>query len=322
MALLNESSLASTDEFKRLTKAFGINTIIAQTALLTKRSNYCESCDIAMEVISPSTCVCPQCGSEQALHEGPRSIGSATVTTEADKSSENKHGTSVDSAQAQRKALKEQLTKNQIRYTNNGGVAFNEQVLEEVVTQYNVLQGLLCPDKSGNFKTFVKRATVRNSLIAALIKLEHKRRDLYRKDEDIAIFMNLKTVSFSKSTNELARIARYQGLSNVDINPVSIESFVTTYMDKLNIMDVKYRLFIHDLVAETENQQLSITSKISSKVAGAIWVLIVNMELPIESSALEIASDKRKNTFIKFSNTIWNNKLSLAKVFYKHGIKM
>ena len=156
-------------------------------------------------------------------------------------------------------------------------------------------------------KKFVKRGSIKDEVLAAILYYECIAAGTARKKRDIAALMRLPTFGFSKGEHIL-RDLRAKGQIDIDMDNEPISSFVDRYMEALGLEDQRYKDFIEKIVVLSEERKIGMNSQISSKIVGAIYLLITTKGLPITIHALEKATDNtKKNTFTKFYNAIKAN---------------
>lgn len=294
--------------------------------LEAEKYNFCPDCQIPM-ILAGSDYQCEVCGRVQPFSgEGYKDTeeivsGSIRITTGVNKG--RFHNISGDYTKTQMKIILDQLLQNQIGYT---GAAFQLNVLNAAATQYNRIQKYITEDdldengKVRGQKKFVRRGNIKDETLAGLIYFEGIREKLVRKKRDIAIFMKLPTYGFSRG-EDILRNLQAEGKIDIPVDEEPIEGYVDRYMDGLGLDNPTYPKFVIDLVQESEDRKIGMNSQLSSKIVGAIWVLIDKCRLNITSVALEKATDNTKrNTFTKFYNVVLNNINVFAHIFIKHGI--
>ncbi len=83
----------------------------------------------------------------------------------------------------------------------------------------------------------------------------------------------------------------------------------------------KYKAFVLEIVGESENRKIGMNIQLSSKIAGALWILINGLKLKITSAELERAADNiRKSTFMKFYKVVAEYRRTFEPIFIHHGI--
>lgn len=288
--------------------------------------NYCQDCIIPM-ILAGSDYQCSQCGRVRHfagdICKDRDDVTSSSIRIASGINKGRFYNISGDYARTQMKTIVDQLLQKHSAFT---GMAFPLNILHAAATQYNRIQKYITEDdvdESGivrGQKKFVRRGNIKDEILAALIYFEGIRINVVRKKRDIAIFMKLPTYGFSRGEDILRNL---QAESKIDI-PVDdepIEGYVDRYMDGLNLDNPNYSRFIIDLVQESETRKIGMNSQLSSKIVGAIWILIDKCHLGISYAKLEKATDNTKrNTFSKFYNIVINNIGAFAHIFVKYGI--
>jgi hypothetical protein len=288
--------------------------------------NYCDECEVPME-LSGIEYHCKLCGYTQRNeientkdHDETVST-SIRITTGANRG--RFHNNVGDYTKTQRKVILQQLLQQQSKFT---GPPIQINILNATATRYNSIQKMITEDEyDGNGdvkgqKKFVRRGTIKDEILAALLYFECSAEGLFRKKKDIATFMGLATNGFSRGENILRNLEA-EGKIELPADNEPIQGFVDRYMEALNIVNPAYEKFVVEIVEVSEKHRIGMNSQISSKIVGAIWTLITKCRLGITSATLEKHTDNtKKNTFMKFCNVISANMCVFAPVFVKHGI--
>lgn len=304
------------------------NIRIGLSTETNKIHNFCPDCKIPME-ISGTEYNCKNCGmtrkneKETYDHE---TAGSANIHISTGRNRGQIYNNNSDYTKAQKKSILDQLNRNSAEYN---GTMIPHNVLNATATQYNNIQKFITEDEidgDGNVKNqkkFVRRGNIKDEVIAALLKWEGRREGIFLKNRDIAKFMKLSTQGFARG-EDIIRTLVAEGKIDLPMDDDSVEGFCDRYLEALNIEEPqysKYGVFIKDLIEESENRKIGMNSQISSKVVGAIWIIIINCNLNISSQQLEKATDNtKKNTFVKFYKSVTENLNVFAPIFTKHSI--
>jgi transcription initiation factor TFIIIB Brf1 subunit/transcription initiation factor TFIIB len=286
----------------------------------------CDECGITMHMAEYEY-ICPNCGITKGGAETtgdfePSSAGSIKMSSMGGR--RRTFNISTSSHQAQQRAVRTQLHIAMRNYQNKySAQAFPLGIIDAVVSAYNDIQQNIIEETStdGKIETkkFVRRGPIKNEILAALIKSECIRSGISRKNETIATFMDLSSGGFSRGENELQAMAA-QGIITLAVEDCVI-GFTNRYLNKLGIDDQKNIDFVIDIVRFSDFINLSMSSQESSKVVGAIWLLIVSMKLNITSTQLEIASDNtKKNTFMKFYKALIDSIDTFTPIFREYKI--
>lgn len=290
--------------------------------------NFCPDCDIPME-ISGVEYICKNCSmtiknEKDTCDHDAVSNNNLHMTTGRNRG--KIYNINSDYTRAQKKAILDQLTKNASDFA---GSKIPQNVLNATATQYNNIQKFVTEDEvdgNGNVKSqkkFVRRGTIKDEVIATLIKYEGRREGIFLKNRDIASFMKLPTCGFARG-EDIVRTLRERGEIDLPMDDEPVEGFTDRYLEALGIeepLNSKYSAFIKDLIDESERLKIGMNSQISSKVVGSIWLIIVNCNLNITAAKLEkAADDTKKNTFVKFYKSVIDNMTVFSTIFTKHSI--
>lgn len=145
--------------------------------------------------------------------------------------------------------------------------------------------------------------------------------------------MKLGSNGISRGEN-VVRVLHIQNKINIPINYESNEDLIIRYLDALGLYELdqtgeltkqttNFVNFVIDLVNMADLKHFGATSISSSKISGAIYILIQKMNLDIKNEAICKACDNiRVTTFSKFSKIILDeiNILSFISVFEKNNI--
>ncbi|QJX71381.1 transcription initiation factor IIB [Faustovirus] len=208
-----------------------------------------------------------------------------------------------------------------------------KDVLESVAEKYNVIQKTSQISTLDNLgaevtKKFVKRGSIKDEILAALIYYECCRKGLTRKRKDIADFMKLPSQGFSRGEDILRNIINKEDIE-IPADKKPTLDFTKRYLEMLGITEEKYeqydryKNFIIELVNQSEAFHIGMHSQISSKVVGGVWILNVCCRLGIPASVIEDSTDNtRKNTWMKFCNEIKDNYRVFLGVFNDYKVPM
>ena len=293
--------------------------------LALSKHNFCPECEIPM-ILAGSDYQCQECGLVQPFAESEKNhddtvSGSIRISTGTNKG--RFYNTTGDYTKIQMKIILDQLKANQATYVG-ANIPFN--VLKAAATQYNRIQKFITEDdldangKLRGQKKFVRRGNIKDEVLAALIYFEGVREKVIRKKKDIAVFMKLPTFGFSRG-EDILRNLHAEGKINIPVDDEPIDGYVDRYMDGLGLDNQQHIQFVIDIVNESETHKLGMTSQLSSKIVGAMWILVVKCNMKITHAQLEKATDNTKrNTFNKFYNVVMQNINVFRHIFIKYGI--
>lgn len=281
--------------------------------------NYCPDCPDTPLQLQNCEYKCPLCGRTESAD-----ITGLDIKTLMGANTLGRFRSAEGYIKTQKEAIMKLLKANNETFT---GDKFSPELLEEVATQYNIIQNLADEiyDEKGEVigtKKFVRRSNIKDEVLATLIYLECINRKVVRKKKDIAAFMKLQTNGFSSGENIL-RSLYAEGKINIDIGDEPIEGFAARYLDGLGIENEMYTKFIIDIINTADQKKVGVSSITSSKVVGTIWLLNVQLGLNIKVDQLERAGDNtKKNTFIKFYNEVIRNIKLFIHIFKRHNVPL
>ncbi len=283
-----------------------------------EQKNKCANCKTEMEIVNCEY-QCGGCGYvapilTESYDAKDNTIG-GTIRISTGSRKGRLYTINGNSSQLVSRGTMVQLLQNQSKYS---GSAFPLDVLSSVAQLYVAIQAEYV--SRGMEKRFVHRGDIKDGILAALIKFECNRRRMNRKNKDIAAFMGLKSNGFAKGEN-IVRKLHAKGIINIVVEESPIEGYLERYMETPPFNVPKYKLFIIDIINESERCHMCIKSQISSKIVSCMWLLNEHCHLGLTDVQLEDCTDKTKrNTFIKFYNVIMANLPVFVNIFNKYGI--
>ena len=298
---------------------------LVEDAIKALPYNYCPECRVPMALTS-SEYLC-SCGIavDNSIENGKDANATAAAIRISSGSNSGKFYNVVgDYSKTQHKAIMKQLLSCHMHY--KGTTAFPRNVINATAASYNNIQRTITeemtlPDGTTVTKKFVKRGTIKCEILAALMFYECVRVGLVRKKKDIAMFMDLETYGFSRGETILRNLAA-EGRIDLPLNDDEVASrFVDKYAEALNIVDQGHIDFVTELVELSEERRICMRSHLSSKVAGAMWVLIRHARLDITETELERAADNTKrHTFMRFYEAVFSNMTVFGPLFREYGV--
>lgn len=281
--------------------------------------NYCADCRAPMEIVDFEY-RCETCGRTAEYFETQRveSGGNCIIY----------YNIPTDYSKTQIKSILAQLNRRSKEYQNStynepGTVGFKTQkvfmpqdVLVAAAEKYNQIQRNHAIGDAP--KKFVKRGSIKDEILATLIYFEGIRRGVVRKRTEVAKFMRLPTCGFSRGEDVVRDLHAKEQIDCIVDEPAAV--FIECYIESLGVAP-KFAPFLCELVDRSEALNLSKNSRISSKCAGAIYMLIRSVGLDISAPQLERAiGGTKKNTFMKFCNTVREHKYKFLAIYSRHGI--
>lgn len=288
--------------------------------------NYCPDCKIPMS-LSHNDYYCNSCGCIKEcigdINKNHSDTINSTIRISTGSSKGRYYNVNGDYSVTQLKTIMVQLKSNRSAWN---GKSIPQNILSAAAIEYNKIQKYVTEDDitdNGRIrgqKKIVRRGDIKDEMLAALIYFIAVNEKTPLKKIDIANFMHLPNGGFARGENTIRRLVSSKKLKLV-IGEECAEDYTDRYLDGLNITDSKYRDFIIAVVDYSEKRKICMSSQLSSKVVGAIWVVIQCCKLGISAEKLEEASDNTKrNTFTKFYTAVMKNKNIFMVYFIKYGI--
>lgn len=268
-------------------------------------SSFCINCRVAMNIVGVDY-QCDMCGyitSNESLGEPDReaSGGRIRITTGANKG--RIRNVNNDYSRTQIKNIYDSLKQQQL---HNTGANISLDVLLAAATQYNEIQKTIKNSDNPIKEKFVRRGVIKTEILAALIYFECIRQNNPRKRPTIATFMGLVVQGFSGGENTLRNLAAdgYFTIPECD----HIIGYTERYLEALRIEEPKYVAFVTAVVQRSIEKNICVSSRIESRVAGAIHIAVVHCKLSTTVTELETAADNtKKHTFMKFYKAVYAN---------------
>jgi hypothetical protein len=300
--------------------------------------NYCPDCKIPMDIVGLEY-QCNGCGRMAIVVESSskEDISSGRLHISTGSSKGKFYNPIADYSKTQRKALSDQFSKLQADYMdrNRDYIAIPNRVLDSACDLYNTIQKKVMQRDDGTTiiindstddssaqskcKKFVRRGTIKDEILAALIYIQCQNEGVSRKKKDIAAFMKLSTQGFSRG-EDILRNLKAQGVIDLAMDDEQGSGYIERYLTTLDI-DLKYIGFINEIVELSEVNHICMTSQTGSKIVGTIWILIKLLNLKINAKQLESATDNtKKNTFDKFSKCIESSMGTFGHIFRKYEL--
>lgn len=314
-------ALISEEEFDRLVYAR------PEISVDNASANCCPNCNIPM-LLEIYQYQCSECGiivdnDSAASHDDDHyNYNNSNIKIATGRNKGKYHNMGTDYSKTQKKTIRAQLLKNHAEYR---GKAFPINILNAVADQYNNNQQMIMKyiDAEGNAeqRRFVHRADVKDQILAALIRFECIRENIVRKKRDIAEFMKLTTDGFASGDKIVRRLAA-AGYITLPDNEDPVSGYSDRYLDALRIESSIYTDFITDLVQLSEDRAIAMSSNISSKVTGALWIIISQCKLNVTVQQLESVDNTKKATFMKFYRAVMTNIAVFRSLFVTYGIPL
>jgi len=223
-------------------------------------------------------------------------------------------------------------------------IKLSNAVIQEVAQLYAKVQAcrLTVVDAAGTPVEvgLVNRGDTKNQILGYLIFLVSATHGTPYLERDIAAFMKTRTL-----TDGYKIIRGLQVAKKISLPAVDYSMFIKKYLAALGLSDPAPMhgladsgsapaptaatrpfspfVFVRDLVAAATKHNVSHNSIFVSKVAGAIWLLNLQLQLGFSAKTVETCCDHiRKNTFERFVVAVTQNIDLFADLFCDHGVPM
>jgi hypothetical protein len=304
--------------------------------VVAKKHNYCPNCNIpyTYSQLSASMYECSQCGGLKELHglvtgeNDNQEVRMGPTRTVIDGRHSVYSGGHQDYKKVQRKIIMEQLIRLNIQ---SATLKLSLDIMENVVCTYNGLQQIevqieVYDAEKGSRqekKKFIKRKTVKDEILAAIVHLECIRAKEPVTKRLVAQFMQLGKGGFSRGEKILKdMIGPDEGRDEASL---AID-MINKYLDCMSISYSWARDFVKDIIDRSEELYIGYKSTKVSRVVGAIWLLCKYNGAIVNQDMVERKCDGVKRaTFEKFSSAIEAELIEFKDIFEKysvpHGLK-
>lgn len=213
--------------------------------------------------------------------------------------------TSVDYTATQKKETTKQLH----RHNSQSNHKFPIIVLKETTEMYGQIQ-----------QEVVRRGNGRLGALASCLDFVCQKKGITKKPKVIAEFMQIEESDLSRG-DKLLRDLHAENKINIPIYHDPLPDYINQYFEKLDI-DQKYKPFVHELIttASDETKCSPNNAQPSTKCAGAIYTLVVQMGLDFDKNKISKECIISKSTFIRYYDFLVKNRKTLNEVFKKHKI--
>lgn len=184
-------------------------------------------------------------------------------------------------------------------------------VISTVATRYAEIQQR---NYDHDTDPFIHRGSVRKKILAALLIDEANKQGCERKKDVITKMLDLPTNGFAEGEKVLRALANKGIITLSDQNDT--KGFAERYLTPLDLNSEENVNFVESIVQTSYDCNMEMASQRSSKIVGAIWLLIRSKRLNITIYEVEQASEKtRVNTFKRFYDEVMRNKSYFTDVF-------
>lgn len=236
----------------------------------------------------------------------------------------------TDYSKTQKRTLNDQFTRLAAAYHDAfpTSTPIPERIIDQAIEIYNGIQKFAIQRQSGAVtlgekpgdgeRKFVRRGTIKDEILGALIYYICQNENRSRRKRDIALFMKLTGQGFPRG-EDIVKILAKQGVIALDLSEKPF-TYIERYLAVLQI-DEKYIEFIIRMVELSDQNNICTRSQTSSKIVGSISMLIRMLDLKITPKQIEAACDNtKKNTFDKFVKEILSNMKIFAPLFREYDL--
>lgn len=193
-----------------------------------------------------------------------------------------------------------------------------DNVLDNVAVKFTNIKII---NESGEEHQLIKRGILKRQILAVMIYYFAAAEGIQYKKSVIATWAELPTDGFARAESFLRDINELYKLG-IPFDNENTNNFISRYFKSIGIIDTNYIKFAQELVDFTENKKILMSLKLSSKAAGALWVVITHCKMKYSIDEVERCTDNtRSSTFNKFSTTIKKHQRThFSEIFIKYNI--
>lgn len=279
-------------------------------------NDICPSCEITMN-IEGDMMICGSCGKIRQTDDdtGAISGSSGMVVIRSGKYARKFHSSTHDSVTSRYTYTLDLLNSLQDKSTD---FKLPPGLLQTVAMEFTKIK---IPDGDTQ-KALIKRGIPKKRVLAVMIYyIAINNYNTQYKKSLIAKWAGLDTNKFSKA-EILLRDLQANGSIEMSFDDVNVSNYVKRYFGAIGISDLKYHRFAIELVEFTEDKNIGMSSLLSSKVAGSLWLVISHCKLKYSVSQVEKCTDNTKSaTFKKFANLVNQYEHTIFHdIFVRHDI--
>lgn len=290
--------------------------------IFTEDGIMCRSCNRRMILLDESMYECPGCS---IIHTHQISIADTNNTDELQTrdASGNVHKSrtrSSDYRSIQIQANKFKLiTMNDNWAKETGRDKIHEEILDEAAKLYSSLQTAYYGLRGIKF---VRRGNIKDQILASLVYRLLKKKGLVRQRAEIAQIFGLEVTGFSTGESQVQELDKALNLDLISDPAEELIDYATRYLKKLEqlsgqeIYCNKNLQFVIDIVVRAEVIKCGIHCYLYSRVAGAVYMLTLELNLGLKNKIIEASCDCcKKNTFERFRKIVTINERYFKDIF-------
>ena len=286
--------------------------------------NICNDCKIEMQFID-SSIRCLTCGREEEMIVTDESISNTIISqynTHANcpfslkavgigSNSINKSIiiTGSDYSKTQSNVTKRQLSR---LNANSKYLKLPNIVLDRAAEIYGIMQK----------NNIVRRGKGRLGLLGACIFYSCSEHGITKRSKDISKFVNVEESYISSGDKDLRNV-KSKGKLEINIHYNPQEDYINQYFDALRL-DEKYKPVISDII-DISSQHTEMrgenNSRISTKCAGAIFLLVTQLKLKINMQDI-VKYCNISTIFTGYYEFLLKNRKRINKILVKHSINI
>ena len=283
----------------------------------------CPECKKSMIVVSTTEYLC-ECGHwEDGFEKEPVVHGDGGGSLRVQGNGKTRYyNASGDYSTLQKKTLEDHLAQRVALYK---GTPFPKNVIASAISKYNCVQKNIKQEiinpATGVIeqKKFVRRGSIKDEMLAALIYYEGIRAGITRKKPDVAALMGLQTSGFSHG-EDIVRTLVAQQIIDLPIDLETPEGYVVRYLELLGI-DPRWTGFVIEMYEVSERVRIGYQTLMTTKLVAFIWLINEQAKLGFTKEIVERSCDNiRGNTFMKFYAVIWTYLPVFARTMKTYGL--
>ena len=165
----------------------------------------------------------------------------------------------------------------------------------------------------------VYRGDILKGILGSLIYYECLKEKIIRKPREIAQWCKINESNLSKG-DKIVRNLHEEGVLNLYVNKNLEHDFINSYLIRLGI-NLEFSDFLYELLIYINTYKIgNLNSRLSTKVASIIYLLILSKEMDITIDKISNEFDISISTFKAYYNNIYKKRDILIPLFNKYEI--
>ena len=312
---MDEFELIDENEFN------DIITTIDKNILEIENYKLCINCNIQMNININNLYTCCKCGyikhittdnnEYEASLDNYNTNNNYNIPVKCVGAKSYNYQKCIRNSTSEYNTLQENNIKNKLYKLNyqSEKISIPKNIISSAIEQYKFIRS--------NYNVF--RGDILKGILGSLIYYECLKEKIIRKPREIAQWCKINESNLSKG-DKIVRNLHEEGVLKLYINKNLEHDFINSYLIRLGI-DLKYCDFLYELLIYINTYKIgNLNSRLSTKVASIIYLLILSKDIQITIDSISAEFDISISTFKTYYNNIYKKKEILQPVFKKYEI--